>query len=247
MLSERAASVVDGRNAMVANYLEVISAMAEAVSTTAPRGTLAHPLRPVITLSRDYGSGGDIIAERLCQCLDLPLYDQELFRRVTEKLRDDPATVRLLDEGLGRVKDLWIYRLFSGREVGFDAYRDTLIKVVLTLGRMGGVIIGRGAHVILADACALRVRIAGSAEICARRMAKSGHGDEASELEKARDMNHRRGKFVWEMFKSRLSDAHQFDIVINTDRMDDFEDAVTMLVGMASAVHSGRVLTPQME
>ena len=226
---------------MTTNILTVISALAE-VATIPRQGDHLRPRLPVITLSRDFGSGGDVIATRLCQRLNLPLYDEDLLRQVAARLEDDPAIVQLLDEGFGRSKDMWLYRLFSGKDISPDAYRDTLVKVVMSLGRLGGVIIGRGAHVILSDACALRVRIAGSPEVCAKRMAGAGHGTEASEMEKAHEVNHRRGKFVWEMFKSRLSDAHQFDVTTNTDRMDDFEDVVDMLVGLAKGVHSGRVL-----
>ncbi|MGE5504881.1 MAG: cytidylate kinase-like family protein [Actinomycetota bacterium] len=226
---------------MTTNILSVISAMAE-VATLAPQGTSKRPRQPVITISRDYGSGGDVIATRLCQRLNLPLYDEELLREVASRLQDDAAIVRMLDEGFGRAKDMWLYRLFSGKDISADAYRDTLIKVVMSLGRLGGVIVGRGAHVILSESCALRIRIAGTPEVCAKRMAASGHGSEADELKKAQELNHRRGKFVWEVFNSRLSDANQFDLTINTDRMDDFEDVVDMVVGMAKAVYEGRVL-----
>ena len=223
------------------NILSVISAMAEAASSS-DMGTLLRPAKPVITLSRDYGAGGDVIATRLCQRLELPLYDEELLKAVATRLNEEPAVIRQLDEGIGRAKDMWLYRLFSGKEVSQDAYRDTLVKLVMSIGRMGGVVVGRGAHVILSDACALRVRVTGSPEVCARRMAGKGHGSFEAELAKVHEINHRRGKFVWEMFGSRLSDANQFDITLNTDRMEDFEDAVDMLVVMANAVHSGRVL-----
>jgi cytidylate kinase len=193
-------------------------------------------------MSRDFGSGGDVIATRLCQRLNLPLYDEDLLRQVAHRLNDDPAIVRLMDEGFGRAKDMWLYRMFSGKDVSPDAYRDTLVKVVMSLGRLGGVIVGRGAHVILAEECALRVRIAGTPEACARRLAGSGHGTEAELLVKAREVNHMRGKFVWDVFQSRLSDASEFDITVNTDRMEDFEDVVDMIEIMAKAVHSGRVL-----
>lgn len=224
------------------NILSVISAMAE-VATVTPQGSTLKPRQPVITISRDYGSGGDIIASRLCQRLGLPLYDEQVLQQVAARLQDDPAIVRLMDEGFGRAKDMWLYRLFSGKDISPDAYRDTLIKVVLSLGRLGGVIIGRGAHVILSEACALRVRVAGTAEVCARRMAGSGHGTYEQQLAHARDINHRRGKFVWEVFNSRLSDAGAFDLTINTDRMGDFEDVVDMLVIMAKGIHEGRVLS----
>jgi len=226
---------------MTTNILSVISAMAE-VATLPRQGEHARPRQPVITLSRDFGSGGDVIATRLCQRLNLPLYDEDLLREVAARLQHDPAIVRLLDEGFGQAKDMWLYRMLSGKDIGPDAYRDTLVKVVMSLGRLGGVIVGRGAHVILAEECALRVRIAGSPEICAKRMAGGDHGSEAANLVKAKETNHRRGKFVWEVFHSRLSDASEFDLTVNTDRMDDFEDVVDMLVILAKAVHSGRVL-----
>ena len=215
--------------------------MAEVVMSK-PEGTLAHPLKPVVTISRDYGSGGDVIATRLAQRLGVDLFDDQIIKQIAERLHEDHATVKLLDDSIERAKDLWFYRLFSGKDVGFDAYRDTLVKVVMTLGRLGGVIVGRGAHVILAESCALRVRIAGSVEVCAKRMVQGHQQDLAAEIEKANEVNHRRGKFVWEMFHARLSDAHQFDVEVNTDRMDDFEDVVEMLVGVASAIHAGRVL-----
>lgn len=226
---------------MTTNILSVISAMAE-VATVPRQGEHLRPRQPVITLSRDFGSGGDVIATRVCQRLKLPLYDEELLREVAGRLNDDPAIVRLMDEGFGRAKDMWLYRLFSGKDISPDAYRDSLIKVVMSLGRLGGIIVGRGAHIILAGECALRVRVAGSPEVCAKRMAEQGHGNEADLLATAQEINHRRGKFVWEAFHSRLSDASQFDLTINTDRMEDFEDVVETIVVMAEAVHSGRVL-----
>ncbi|CAA7614653.1 AAA family ATPase [Magnetospirillum sp. UT-4] len=224
------------------NILSVISAMAEVATVTHEEPTTRKPKRPVITISRDYGSGGDIIATRLAQRLDIPLYDEHVLKEVATRLHDDPAVVKMLDEGFGRAKDMWLYRLFSGKDVSPDSYRDTLVKVVMSLGRLGGVILGRGAHVILSEACALRVRVTGSPDVCARRMLGSGHGSFEEQMAKVKEVNHRRGKFVWEVFNSRLSDANQFDIDINTDRMGDFEDVVEMLIVMANAVHSGRVL-----
>lgn len=224
------------------NILSVIAAMAEVATVTHDEPSTRHPKKPVITISRDYGSGGDIIAHRLAQRMDIPLYDEVVLKEIATRLQDDPAIVRMLDEGFGRAKDMWLYRLLSGRDVGPDVYRDTLMKVVMSLGRMGGVIVGRGAHVILREACALRVRITGTPEVCAKRMSQSGHGTYDEQMSKALELNHIRGKFVWEAFHSRLSDAGQFDININTDRMADFEDAVIMLEGMAKAIHAGRVL-----
>jgi len=228
---------------MTTDIMAVIAAMAEVATAPPAEGSLSKPRKPVITLSRDYGSGGDIIATRLSQRLGVPVYDEQLLQEIARRLDDDPAVVQMLDESMGRAKDMWLYRLLSGKDINHDTYRDTLIKVLMSLGRLGGIIIGRGAHVVLAESCALRVRITGSPEVCARRMAEAGHGTYEELLKHAQDLNHRRAKFVWDTFHARLSDASGFDITINTDRMTDFEDVVEMLVGLATAIHSGRVLS----
>lgn len=226
---------------MTNNVLSVISALAAVVSKPQEGGSRLPP-KPVITLSRDFGSGGDVIASKLSQALDLPLYDEQVLREVATRLKDDPAIVRMLDEGFGRARDMWLYRLLSGKDIGPDSYRDTLVKVVISLSRLGGIILGRGAHVILTEECALRVRITGTPEICARRMAAAGHGKEEDLLAKARETNRRRETFVWEVFQSRLSDASEFDLTINTDRMENFDDVVETIVTLATAVQHGRVL-----
>ncbi len=223
------------------NLLSVISAMAEVAERT-PKEAGGRPKRPVITISRDLGSGGDEIARRLADRLGLELFDEKVLTEVAARLEDDPAIVRMIDEGFGRAKDMWLYRLFSGNDIGPDTYRDTLIKVVMSLGRLGGVIVGRGAHVILAESCALRLRIAGSEAVCAHRvMAEKGIG-EAEAKTRVHDTNHRRGKFVWDVFHSRLSDASQFDMTLNSDRVGDFGDLVETLADMATAIHAGKIL-----
>ncbi len=223
------------------NILNVISALAEAVSA-APHAKGERPRQPVVTISRDYGAGGEVIAQRLAERLGLPIYDETVLREVAARLNDDPSIVRMLDEGLGRAKDMWLYRLFSGKDVSPDTYRDTLIRVVLSLGRLGGVIVGRGAHLILAESCALRLRIAGSPDVCARRLAAAGDGEYEAMLAKVNEINHRRSKFVWDVFHTRLADAHQFDLTINTDRMEDLAEVADLLVPLARAIHAGKVL-----
>ncbi|MDA8229817.1 MAG: cytidylate kinase-like family protein [Magnetospirillum sp.] len=223
------------------DILSVIAAMAE-VSGRAPQAKSGRPRQPVITISRDHGSGGDEIARLLAQRMGLDIYDEVLLKEVAARLQDDPAIVRMLDEEFGQAKDMWLYRLLSGKDIGPHTYRETLVKVVLSLGRLGGVIVGRGAHVILAGACALRIRITGTAEICAARLAADGSISEQDALQRVLEVNHRRGHFVWEVFRSRLADATQFDLTINTDRLADFDAIASMLEGVARAIHAGGVL-----
>ncbi|EKV32634.1 hypothetical protein C882_2713 [Caenispirillum salinarum AK4] len=191
---------------------------------------------PAIAISRDYGSGGDEIAQLLSQRLHLKVYDREMIDKVAQRIGTDPQTVRQLDEGIGRVREMWLTRLFSGQDLSPDTYKRHLVDVILSLGRAGGVLLGRGAHVVLSTSTALRVRITGSPEMCTRRVAAAEGLSYDDALDKVREINHNRGKFVWDLFHVRTSDAHNFDIVVNTDRLVDFNQAAAMLENAYHAI-----------
>jgi len=46
--------------------------------------------RPVVTLSRDYGSGGREIAQQLAKHLTVPVFDKELLDAVVEQSGANP-------------------------------------------------------------------------------------------------------------------------------------------------------------
>ena len=39
---------------------------------------------PVITIGREHGSGGRIVAEKVAQKLNIPLYDKKLIRMIAQ-------------------------------------------------------------------------------------------------------------------------------------------------------------------
>jgi cytidylate kinase len=208
-------------------------------SANAPHhDTLKTPPRPVITISRDHGALGRVIADRLSQRLDIPVYDREILDRIAARLQTDPQTLKLLDESNARARDMWLMRLFTGKNLSEDAYREHLVNVVLSLSRVGGVILGRAGNVILATSCALRVRITASPEVCTRRVQDRYGVSEAEARAQIERVNGARGRFVWEMFQRRNSDATNFDLVLNTDRFDT-ATATDQLSDMLFAAYNG--------
>ena len=188
--------------------------------------------RPVITLSRDYGSGGREIAQQLGKRLAVPVYDKELLDTVVERSGADPHLLAQLDERTRGFWDSWIVSMLSGEGVLEENYRRHLIKVVLGIlyTGNGGVIIGRGAHLILAQQDVFRVRITASPETCAERVAKkrSVSPEEARKL--VEQVNQNRSKFVWDVFKQRLNEPTTFDLTINTDRLAKYEEVAEIII-----------------
>lgn len=188
--------------------------------------------RPVITLSRDYGSGGREIARLLAKHLAVPVYDKELLDAVVERSGADPHLLAQLDEKTRGVWDRWIVSMLSGENVLDDNYRRHLVKVVLGILNTGngGVIIGRGAHLVLAQQNVFRVRIIASPETCTERIA---HERQIS-LEDARKevarINDGRTQFIWNVFKQRLDNSAAFDLTINTDHLSKYEEVAEIII-----------------
>lgn len=197
---------------------------------------LHRPPKPVIAISRDHGALGRQIAQALSKRLDLPIYDREILDHIARRLETDPATLKQLDESNARARDMWLMRLFTGKDLSEDAYRRCLVDVVLSLARVGGIILGRGSNVILSTSCALRLRITASPDVCARRVAARYNISPEDARQQIETINHNRGRFVWELFHARNSDATTFDMILNTDRIDDPDRAVDSILAAYSAL-----------
>lgn len=193
-----------------------------------------HPSKtsPVVTISRDHGCGGQEIADLLAKRLNVPVYDKELMDAVVAQSGTNPHLMAQLDEKTRSVWDSWIVSMLSGENLQYDQYRRHLVKVVLGIFNSGngGVLIGRGAHLILARQPVFRVRIVASPETGAERLTLK----DSISLDQARKMmeeiNQHRSKFVWEVFKQRLNDPTTFDLTINTDRLNKYEDVVEIII-----------------
>jgi CMP/dCMP kinase len=79
---------------------------------------------PVITISREYGSGGREIAQRLCETLGYTYFDKELMVQVASEMDITPSDVIDLSE------DTYKMRTFTERLFGRRRVRAELPEVV---------------------------------------------------------------------------------------------------------------------
>ncbi len=115
----------------------------------------------VITISREYGSGGGMIAERLANRLGWRLVDKSLVTEVAKRAQIDPETADRFLESI----DPWFHRLVKGLwRGGYEGVATTVDSDVIdseAMTRIGGevlreaasigqcVIVGRGSQCIL--------------------------------------------------------------------------------------------------
>lgn len=116
----------------------------------------------IITIGRQFGSGGHEIGNRLSERLDIPLYDHNLIHMAAQELRISNEDATKVDETiLGRFLSAYAsssleYRVFmnsdeSGKTLTDRVY-DRQCAIIRKLAEEGpGIFVGRCADYILGD------------------------------------------------------------------------------------------------
>ncbi len=151
----------------------------------------------IITISREFGSGGRTIGRKLAEKLGIPCYDAEIVQKIAEE--SGYAEDYVKEEG-EYTSGGWLSTVFSDRTAGMtnqDKLWSIQSKVIIELAQKGPcVIVGRCADYILRDkAELLTVFIHASLEKRAERIVKEyGETDETPE-QRLKDKDKRRATY----------------------------------------------------
>jgi hypothetical protein len=185
---------------------------------------------PVVTVSRSFGANGSRIAELLAEALTVPCFGYSMLDGIVREAKSDKYLMGLIDERAPGPLEDWIHAMFTKGEVSQAGFYRRLIKTVIAIAESGGVLIGRGAHLILANnPKVFRVRIEGSLEICAQRVAER----EKIKLKEARErivkVDNERRLYVRELYRRCPSQRAHYDLVLNSDLLEP-EAAVEVIL-----------------
>ncbi|MCP4345726.1 MAG: cytidylate kinase-like family protein [Desulfobacterales bacterium] len=173
---------------------------------------------PVITISREPGSGGRALAEKLAEKLGFDLLHREIINEMANSAQVSSRVLETLDEKGLSVLDEWITSLVDDRHLWPDQYLQHLMKVVGAIGKHGrSVIVGRGANFVLPREKSFRVRIVAPHKIRVQNTAKQlGISNEEAEGQIIRTESDRRS-FVRKYFNANIADPINYDMLINTE------------------------------
>ena len=185
------------------------------------------PIR-VITLEREYGSGGGEIAERVAARLDWKLWDQLLTEEIARRLDCDCRAVEEHEEK----RDPAYYRLlkafmrgsFEGslnaprlKMVDTECVREVVQKLLPEIADTGNcVIVGRGSAYYLGKRTdAFHVFIYAPFQERVRRLRSTGKSEkEAIELVETVDRD--RADFIKRYFDVDWPGRHRFHLMVNS-------------------------------
>ena len=185
---------------------------------------------PLVTISRQYGSGGSEVAERVARALGWQLYDNEVVDEVAARLGISPAEVSAREERMPSLAERLASALSLAAPevmptVGDAALPPSEDRIVQVTGRVmqeavqagPAVIVGRGAQCLLATRSdAIHVFCYAPIEALAA-YAVTNLGIKPDEArKKVIEMNERREEYVKRHWKREWRDLANYHLCVNT-------------------------------
>ena len=170
-----------------------------------------------VTISREPGSGGGILAAKLAQSLGWDLLNKEVLHAIAKSAKVRDQVLETLDErGISTLEDL-VSSVIKQRHLWPDEYLRHLLKVVNAIGRHGNaVLVGRGANFILPPEKRFRVRVVAPLDFRVQRVAKT-YGVPADEARnRILKTESERRAFIRKHFHQSATDLAHYDLIINT-------------------------------
>lgn len=186
-----------------------------------PKEEKEQDIYPVITISRDPGSGGNVLGQKLADKLNFTLFHQEVIQKMAESSKVSTQLLETLDErGLSTLED-WINSLVDRRHLWPDQYLRHLLKVIGTLGKHGrAVLIGRGANFLLPPEKRFAVRVISPREIRVAKVAAEFSIPPEQATRRILRTEANRKAFIRKYFNADIEDPVHYDLIINTGYID---------------------------
>lgn len=175
----------------------------------------------IISIGRQYGSGGHLIAEKLSEILNLPLYDKKIIEE----------TAKVTGLSTDYIKDIESKETHSFMFTGFDmGLANAGIAVPLTdqvfiaqsevikeAAKKPCIIVGRCADYVLPDDICLKVYCYGSLEKRMERV-KEEYGIDVRDLRSyVKKIDKKRAGYYEYFTGYKWGNVYNFDLMINTD------------------------------
>lgn len=174
----------------------------------------------IITISRQFGSGGRTIGKQVAAQLGIPCYDQELIEQLAEKSGFAADYVKERSEYTERGG--WLSNAFATRSVGGITNQDKIWiaqqELILELAQKGPcVIVGRCADYILRGrADCLNVFIHASMQDRAHRIVELYGERDAAPEKRLRDKDKRRRAYYQFYTDTEWGEAENYHIALDS-------------------------------
>lgn len=177
-------------------------------------------MNKIITISRQYGSGGRLIGEMVSKQLNIPFYDSKIIR---ETMKKTGFTENMIKSTEQRVTNSFLFNLAMGVD---EAHNHMKIieqaehDVIQNLAKQGPcVIIGRSANFILSEKDTLNVFI--YSDISNRITYATEHYniDVANAKSIVKKNDHERKMYALNFYNQDWENKNNYDLLLNSGKL----------------------------
>ncbi len=182
----------------------------------------------IITIDREFGSGGHEVARRLAERLGVPLYDEEIMSRAAAETGYHESYIKNNDE---KAPELTVASMFGGfdsfQNSPFSKIQEGEFKIIREIAaeESGCVIVGRAADYILRDEDHVSIFLFAPIEDRVKRklrLATMNETDEPTEeaaMEKLVKQTDKQRRRYYEFYTdNKWGGREVYDLLINTSR-----------------------------
>ena len=186
-----------------------------------PSFTPTSAFTPCITIARDPGSGGRVIAQIVSQKLNLHFYDEALIDDIARTTNMNPDIIAKIDEkARGAIEDL-VHSIINPDYVSDVEYLKHLSRAMLTVvHQQGSVLLGRGSNCIIGPEFGLHVLITAPYDVRVDRAIAYEKVSRRKAQNIIAKVTEERKNFVEEYFQKDYNDPTSYDLTINTASLD---------------------------
>lgn len=186
----------------------------------------------IIAVGREFGSGGLLVAEKLAEHYNIPIYSKEMMAEVAKESEYSEEVLRKYDEKPMNLA--FIPAPIGGNtlslEQGVAISQFNFLRKKANEEKESFVVVGRCADEILADNPNLvRVFVLGNRESKIRRVMKRDGIDEKSALAKMKKADKVRKTYHNFYCENKWGDSRSYDMCISTSKVDE-ETAAKIII-----------------
>jgi cytidylate kinase len=184
---------------------------------------------PCLLVSRETGSGGSAIAQRIAQRLGWDLFDKQILDTLANRYGTPQEFLKAVDEKqVGWMTDI-LYGWLEGHGFSQLAYVHRLHLLFHAVANKGNaVIVGRGARFVLPQSGTFSVRIIASFDYRVQQVILAQGLSLADAQHYVEQSDSERNAFVKKYFHQDASDPLLYDLVVNAELIGE-ENALTVI------------------
>ena len=183
---------------------------------------------PLVLVSRQHGTDGAAIGQRIADRLGFDFWNQKLLHEIAEHGGLAEVLLSSLDE---RPKNIFLEAFAANKHIcptTSEYMRELLFQFQIIGHHSNAVVLGRGAQFALESPRTFRVRLIAPREHRAKRLAVQQGIEENEARAEIDQVDAARTQFIYEQWSRDIDDFHAYDLLVNVEylSMETAADAV---------------------